>query len=161
MSLLIGILEILLFEIQRMYYKIWWWKKLVVLLVQSFIKSDFLTSLQFPEGKNYEDRLVMYEWVALCKKVVWVDSPFLSLCRTTNEYMSHDVSYESLSLFFGRICPHEVHGEILSIWRRRSFLKLGLGWLGLVLQYLRRYFWRWIWENSKNLLRIWGRKWKR
>ena len=39
-------------------------------------KSDFLTSLQFPEGKNYEDRLVMYEWVALCKKVVWVDSPF-------------------------------------------------------------------------------------
>ena len=39
-------------------------------------KSGFLTSLQFPEGKNYEDRLVMYEWVALCKKVVWVDSPF-------------------------------------------------------------------------------------
>ena len=39
-------------------------------------KSDFLTSLQFPEGKNYEDRLVMYEWVALCNKVVWVDSPF-------------------------------------------------------------------------------------
>ena len=29
-------------------------------------KSGFLTSLQFPEGKNYEDRLVMYEWVALC-----------------------------------------------------------------------------------------------
>lgn len=52
-------------------------------------KSDFLTSLQFPEGKNYEDRLVMYEWVALCKKVVWVDSPFYhyverqtSICHT-------------------------------------------------------------------------------
>ena len=52
-------------------------------------KSGFLTSLQFPEGKNYEDRLVMYEWVALCKKVVWVDSPFYhyverqtSICHT-------------------------------------------------------------------------------
>ena len=52
-------------------------------------KSDFLTSLQFPEGKNYEDRLVMYEWVALCNKVVWVDSPFYhyverqtSICHT-------------------------------------------------------------------------------
>ena len=33
--------------------------------------------------------------------------------------MSHDVSYESLSLFFGRICPHEVHGEDLFKIRTR------------------------------------------
>lgn len=52
-------------------------------------RSDFLAPLQFPEGKNYEDRLVMYEWVALCKKVVWVDNPFYhyverqsSICHT-------------------------------------------------------------------------------
>lgn len=52
-------------------------------------RSDFIASLQFPEGKNYEDRLVMYEWVALCKKVVWVDNPFYhyverqsSICHT-------------------------------------------------------------------------------
>lgn len=51
-------------------------EKLVVLLVQSFIKviSDIIT---IPRGENYEDRLVMYEWVALCNKVVWVDSPFI------------------------------------------------------------------------------------
>lgn len=52
-------------------------------------KSDFLALLEFPEGKNYEDRLVMYEWTALCNKIVWVDKPFYhyverqtSICHT-------------------------------------------------------------------------------
>lgn len=52
-------------------------------------KREFLSCLQFPEGKNYEDRLVMYEWIALCKRVVWVDKPFYhyverltSICHT-------------------------------------------------------------------------------
>lgn len=52
-------------------------------------KKEFLSSLRFPEGKNYEDRLVMYEWIALCQKVVWVDKPFYhyverqtSICHT-------------------------------------------------------------------------------
>lgn len=52
-------------------------------------KRDFLASLQFPEGKNYEDRHVMYEWTALCGNIVWVDKPFYhyverstSICHT-------------------------------------------------------------------------------
>ena len=52
-------------------------------------KRDFLASLKFPEGKNYEDRLVMYEWTAICENIVWVDKQFYhyverqtSICHT-------------------------------------------------------------------------------
>ena len=73
-------------------------------------KSDFLTSLQFPEGKNYEDRLVMYEWVALCKKVVWVDSPFYHYVERQTS-ICHTMSPMNLYHYFLAMYPHVCEEE--------------------------------------------------
>ena len=62
-------------------------------------RSDFLTSLRFPEGKNYEDRLVMYEWISLCKKIVWVDKPFYHYVERKTS-ISHTMTPLNLYHFF-------------------------------------------------------------
>lgn len=52
-------------------------------------RREFFASLRFPEGRLYEDRLVMHEWLASCQRIVWVDKPFYyyvaretSICHT-------------------------------------------------------------------------------
>ena len=52
-------------------------------------RRELFNSIRFPEGKLYEDRLVMHEWVVSCKTIVCVDKPFYhyverqtSICHT-------------------------------------------------------------------------------
>lgn len=89
-------------------------------------KSDFLTSLQFPEGKNYEDRLVMYEWVALCKKVVWVDSPFYHYVERQTS-ICHTMSPMNLYHYFLAEYARMRFMEKYSLFEEEDLLKLGLG----------------------------------
>lgn len=38
-------------------------------------KKVFFESVCFPEGKLYEDRWIMHDWIMLCSKIVWIDKP--------------------------------------------------------------------------------------
>lgn len=52
-------------------------------------KKELFASLLFPEGVFFEDHAVLYKWVAMCTKVVWVDKVYYyyyqrdgSICHT-------------------------------------------------------------------------------
>lgn len=76
-------------------------------------RRELFNSIRFPEGKLYEDRLVMHEWVVLCKTIVCVDKPFYhyverqsSICHTPdplNRYQFFLAEYSRL--FFVDHCP--------------------------------------------------------
>lgn len=81
-------------------------------------RREFFASLRFPEGRLYEDRLVMHEWLVSCQRIVWVDKPFYyyvaretSICHTIiplNRYQFFLAEYSRLAfinehtLFEGR-----------------------------------------------------------
>lgn len=54
-------------------------------------KKEVFESLLFPEGVFFEDHAVVYKWMSICRKVVWIDCTYYyyyqragSICHTIN-----------------------------------------------------------------------------
>lgn len=83
------------------------WEKISCSVCTKLFKKDFFTSFRFPEGRLYEDRLVLHEWLLSCQKIVWIDKAFYyyvvretSICHTViplNRYHYFLAEYSRLA----------------------------------------------------------------
>lgn len=65
------------------------WERTSCSACNKLFKKTFFDKLRFPEGRLYEDRLVMHDWLVPCQKIAWIDKPYYyyvkretSICNT-------------------------------------------------------------------------------
>lgn len=65
------------------------WERISCSACNKLFKKEMFDLLKFPEGRLYEDRLVMHDWLVPLQKIVWIDKAFYyyvsretSICHT-------------------------------------------------------------------------------
>lgn len=106
------------------------WERISCSVCTKLFKKTFFANHAFPEGKMYEDRLVMHDWLLKFNKIVWVDKPLYyyvnratSICHTVsplNKYHYFLSEYSRLvfireyAIFEGREL-YEIRNRILRL----------------------------------------------
>lgn len=102
------------------------WERISCSACNKLFKKEMFDLLKFPEGRLYEDRLVMHDWLVPLQKIVWIDKAFYyyvsretSICHTIiplNRYHYFLAEYSRLA--FIKKYPLFEKGELVEVTSR-------------------------------------------